>query len=415
MNSVKVFLVPFRRATRKMASKPGKHISRTAIVRPCAIGVALVVFAAFCFSTTWGQSATGQIIGNVTDPSGAAIPGARVTATNVGTNISRETTTGPDGFYQILALPIGTYDVAIRTQGFLEQKFENQHLQINQSLRIDAQMIIGSQSQIVTVKAQAAAVETENSTVGATVVGSEIQQAPLNGRNVLDLAKLEPGVTEVNPGSSSAGNYSIDGGRPDSVNYVLDGSLDNNLLDNSVVYNPNPDAIAEFHILESDYSAEYGRNAGGIISIVTKSGTNQFHGSLYDYVRNDAFDANSFFNKLQGLPRDVLKRHQFGATLGGPINKNKLFFFESYQGTRQTVRETPVGFSITPVFTPAELNGDFSHALGPGPGMRAQCARIMERSGRGDSSNSFAIRKNLVDVAGIEPATPCLQSRCSPS
>ena len=223
-------------------------------------------------------------------------------------------------------------------------------------------------------------------------------------------------MTEVNPGSSSAGNYSIDGGRPDSVNYVLDdGSLDDNLLDNSVVYNPNPDAIAEFHILESDYSAEYGRNAGGIISIVTKSGTNQFHGSLYDYVRSDAFDANSFFNKLQGLPRDVLKRHQFGATLGGPINKNKLFFFESYQGTRQTVRETPVGFSITPVFTPAELNGDFSHALGPGTGMRAQCARIMERSGRGDSSNSFAIRKNLVDVTGIEPATPCLQSRCSPS
>ncbi len=377
MKSVKVFLSLFRRAThkgadlrgtRKIARKGGKRFSRNAIVWPRVMGFA--VLAAFCLTTTWAQSPTGRIIGNVTDPSGAAIPGARVTATNVGTNISRETTTGPDGFYQILALPIGTYDVAIRTQGFLEQKFENQHLQINQSLRIDAQMTIGSQSQIVTVKAQAAGVETENSTVGATVVGSEIQQAPLNGRNALDLAKLEPGVTEVNPGSSSAGNYSIDGGRPDSVNYVLDGSLDNNLLDNSVVYNPNPDAIAEFHILESDYSAEYGRNAGGIISIVTKSGTNQFHGSLYDYVRNDAFDANSFFNKLQGLPRDVLKRHQFGATLGGPINKNKLFFFESYQGTRQTVRETPVGFSITPVFTPAELNGDFSHALGPGPGMQ---------------------------------------------
>ncbi len=145
--------------------------------------------------------------------------------------------------------------------------------------------------------------ETENSIVGGTVTGEAIFELPLNGRDTLDLLATQPGVTLTNPDSARMGNYSIGGGRTDSVTYLLDGGLNNDLLSNGVVVNPNPDAIAEFRVLESTYTAEYGRNAGGIVSIVSKSGTNQFHGTIYDYVRNTDFDANDFFNNQQNLPR----------------------------------------------------------------------------------------------------------------
>src|SRR5581483_2068107 len=177
----------------------------------------------------------------------------------------------------------------------------------------------GQVSSEVTVESTTSMVETENQTVGATVTGEAIYELPLNGRNTLDLLKTQPGVTPTNPDSSAAGNYSIGGQRTDSVTYLLDGGMNNDLLSNNVVANPNPDAVAEFRVLESNYSAEYGRNAGGIVSVVTKSGTNQLHFTAYDYLRNNYFDANSFFNNQQDLPVPVLKRNQFGGTIGGPI------------------------------------------------------------------------------------------------
>ena len=314
-------------------------------------------------ATTWGQDATGRIVGNVTDQSGALVVDVKVTARNVATDIVQETTTDKDGFFQVLALPIGTYTVTFERDGFSRQVFERQTLQINQSLRVDAKLSIGQQNEIVEVRGQAANVETVNQTVGATVQGEAIQQAPLNGRNVLNLALLQPGVTETNGDSAAAGNFSIAGGRTDSVTYLLDGGLNNNLLDNSVVFNPNPDTIAEFRILESNYSAEYGRNGGGVISVVTKSGTNQFHGSAFEFLRNDDFNANTFFNKVQGLNRDVLKRNQYGGTFGGPIKKDRLFFFVGYQGQRLSSQQT--GGDNT-VYTPAQLMGDFSNGGTPG-------------------------------------------------
>src|SRR4029077_13551422 len=171
---------------------------------------------------------------------------------------------------------------------FQRQIFENQALQINQSLRVDAKLSIGQKNETIEVKEQVGGIETVNHTIGGTVVGEAIQMAPLNGRNVLNLELMQPGVTETNPDNTSAGGFSIAGGRSDSVTYLLDGGVNNNLLDNSVVLNPNPDTIAEFRILESNYSAEYGRNGGGIISVVTKSGTNNWHGSAFDFLRNDA-------------------------------------------------------------------------------------------------------------------------------
>ena len=329
------------------------------------------VFAILAAALGWGahaQDATGRIIGTVMDPSGSAIVGATVTATNDGTKISQSVMTDENGYYQILGLPIGTYTVTAEAGGFRKQAFEHQALQINQSLRLDAKLVIGAASDTVEVTTQAANVETVNQTIGASVTGETIQRAPLNGRNVLDLAALQPGVTETNGDSSAAGKYSIAGGRSDSVTYLFDGAINNDLLSNGVVFNPNPDTIAEFRILESSYTAEYGRNGGGIISVVTKSGTNEWHGSAFEFARNDAFNANQFFNKVSAdstnnQPRNVLKRNQYGGTFGGPIRKDKIFFFVGYQGQRLSANQTSIN---APTFTPAELQGDFSHALGNG-------------------------------------------------
>jgi hypothetical protein len=326
------------------------------------ISLALLVLSVSA-KVTRGQAATGRIIGTVTDPSGAPIQGAKVTAENVATHISTDAHSDKDGLYQILSLPIGNYHVTIEAAGFREYVFDSQKLEIAQSLRLDAKLELGKQSDSIEVNVQAANIETVNQTVGSTIVGAAIQQAPLNGRNTLDLALLGPGVTETNGDSSAAGNYSIGGGRSDSVTFLLDGSVNNNLLNNGVVYNPNPDTIAEFRILESNYSAEYGRNAGGVISEVTKSGTNAFHGSGFDFLRNDDLNANSFFNKIDGLPRNDLKRNQYGGTFGGPVKKDRLFFFVGYQGQRLTSQEDSGDFQV---FTPAQLQGDFSNGGTPG-------------------------------------------------
>ena len=327
----------------------------------------LALFAVLIYvlagSALRAQDATGRIIGNVTDPSGAPIPGAQVTVTNLATKIVETTSSDASGFYQVLSLPIGEYEVTVEAASFRKEVFAHQRLQISQSLRLDARLAIGRASESIEVTSQAANVETVNQTIGTSVTGETIERAPLNGRNVLDLAALQPGVTETNPDSGAAGNYSIAGGRSDSVTYLLDGAMNNDLLDNGVVYNPNPDTIAEFRIMESDYSAEYGRNGGGIISVVTKSGTNEWHGSAFEFLRNDAFNANTFFNKVDDLPRDVLKRNQYGGTFGGPIKKDKFFFFVGYQGQRLSQQEVS---GVFPVFTPAQIQGDFSNGGVPG-------------------------------------------------
>jgi hypothetical protein len=242
------------------------------------------------------QEAGGRIVGNVTDQTGAAVVGARVTVTNVGTQISRSTAADKNGLYEVLSLPIGSYKVTIEMSGFREQAFEHQDLQINQSLRLDARLEVGQQNEVVEVTGQAANVETVNPTLGQSITSRPIVNLPLNGRDVLDLALLQPGVTEDNPDDGGAGHFNIGGGRADSVTYLLDGGVNNDLMGNGIVLNPNPDAIQEFRILTSNYTAEYGRNGAGVISVVTKSGTNRIHGSAFEFVRNTDFDANAYFN-----------------------------------------------------------------------------------------------------------------------
>ncbi len=342
------------------------------------------------------QDATGKITGIVTDASGAVIPNANVKVTNVATNVGPEVTTNKEGFYQALQLPIGLYRVTIVAPGFDTTTIESKtRLQINETLRIDATLQVGKVSNAVTVESTTSQVETESSTIAGTVTGQAIYELPLNGRNTLDLLGTQPGVSATNPDSGAAGNYSIGGARTDSVTYLLDGGLNNNLLSNGVVANPNPDAVAEFRVLENNYSAEYGRNAGGIVSVVTKSGTNQFHGTAYDYVRNSFFDANSFFNNQQSLPVPILKRNQFGGTIGGPIKKNKLFFFFSYEGQRQTALDVSQGRVNT--FTPAEANGDFSQS----PGASLVAAFLLSHPYY--QANPALAAQGIMDPATIDP------------
>ena len=226
------------------------------------------------------QDATGKITGVVTDPSGAVVANANVTVTNLGTNFTKETRTDSSGIYQALLLPIGKYKIRATAGGFENVEMVPQNaLEINQNMRVDIQLQVGKLTDTVVVESTASLVDTESATISATVTGMAIQELPLNGRNTLDLLKTQPGITPTNPDSGAQGSYSIGGQRTDSVTYLLDGGNNNSLLGNAVVANPNPDAVAEFKVIENNYTAEYGRNAGGIVSIVTKSGTNSLHGT----------------------------------------------------------------------------------------------------------------------------------------
>ena len=324
--------------------------------------VAILCITLLLSANAPAQQATAKIVGTVTDPQGAVVPAVKIIVTNVATNVSSETTTDKGGFYQVLNLPIGVYKIAARHEGFRSLEVTTAPLEINQSLRADLRLEVGGTNEQVVVEAQAAGVETVNPTLGQSVTSRPIVNMPLNGRNVLDLALLQPGVTEDNPDDGSNGQgFNVGGGRSDSITYLLDGGLNNDLVSNGVVYNPNPDSIAEFRILTSNYTAEYGRSGAGVISVVTKSGSNQFHGSAFEFLRNTDFDANEYFNKQASLPRNNLKRSQFGGTFGGPIVKNRLFFFAAYQGQRQV--ETDV-LPEQQTFMTAELqNGDFSHGI----------------------------------------------------
>ncbi len=367
-----------------------------------SIPTAVVVVSLLLAPAAWAQDATGKIAGNITDASGAGVPRAKIVVTNLETNIQKQAVTNDQGFYQVLQLPIGHYEVSAEAQGFSKSVSRPVNpLEINQTLRVDLSLEVGAASISVTVEGQAGNIETGNSTVGGTVTGEAIFELPLNGRNSLDLLATQPGVTLTNPDSTAAGNYSIGGGRTDSVTYLLDGGLNNDLLDNSIVVNPNPDAVAEFRVLESTYTAEYGRNAGGIVSVVSKSGTNQFHGTLYDYVRNTDFDANDFFNNQQGLPRSVLRRNQYGGTFGGPILRNKLFFFFAYQGQRQT--QDQLQGSVT-TYTPAEAMGDFSQ-LGSAP-TNPVANFLQAQLAQGNTyyqSNATLAAQGIINPSSIDP------------
>ena len=364
-----------------MSSRTCQRSSYSPWARQAAIAVSL---AALIFAVSVGaQNTNGRVIGIVTDPQGAAVAGAKVAVANTGTNVNWNTVTDGRGSFQVLDVPIGMYTITVESRGFARARIEPQELTINQALRVDVSLKLGAANETVEVQSRAAQVETVNPTIGGTVTGKAIQDLPLNGRNTLDLALTQPGVIPIaddigtygtsNGGSTETGlgGISVAGGRGDAITYLLDGGMNNRTTSNQVVFNPNPEAVEEFKLLENNYTAEYGRNGGGTISVVLKSGTNALHGSLFEYLRNDAFNANDYIDNELGNPRQVLKRNQFGGVIGGPITlgkwlngKDRFFFFFGYQGQRQTATVNQ-GFVTT--YTPAELGGDFSNFQGAGP------------------------------------------------
>jgi hypothetical protein len=319
---------------------------KKSFLRFSALAVLLFAAAGLAF----GQD-TGYISGTVTDKSGAAVAGADVTLTNVKGSISRNTTTNTDGAYVISGLPGDTYDVSVTAKGF--QKFTAKRIVLNvaEKQRVDVQLTVGSLTEEIVVTGESVTqVETTSSDITSTITGKQIDNLVLNGRNFTQLVTLAPGV--VNQTGQDEGTvgvygnvaYSMNGGRTEYNNWELDGgdNMDNGSNSTLNVY-PNPEAIAEFKVLTSSYGAQYGRNGSGTVEVETKSGGTTFHGSAFEYLRNDMFNANEFFNNSSGIARPTYKKHDFGYTIGGPVyipkvynkDKKKTFFFFSEEWRRE--------------------------------------------------------------------------------
>ncbi|HLJ18328.1 MAG TPA: TonB-dependent receptor [Bryobacteraceae bacterium] len=319
-------------------------------------GLIACVFMCVC---AFAQITTTTIIGTVTDSTGGTIPNAKVTATNTGTNLARSVETDSEGQYTIDLLPVGTYQVDVAAQGFKKYRQSGITLDINRTARVDAVLDIGALTDTVTVTGDAPLVNTSNPQIGRTVSNRQITDLPIVNRNVYTLLTLTPGVeSSANsivlgyPEQRTMINGGTDGGAG-TVNYFLDGGTNMTGLRNTGNILPNPDAVQEFRVITNSYSAEFGRFSGGVINIITKSGTNQLHGSLFEFLRNDKLNANLY----DAVSKAPLRRNQFGGSIGGPIKKDKTFFFGTYSGLRQ---EQPQFFNAAVVPTPAQRTGDFS-------------------------------------------------------
>ncbi len=327
-------------------------------------------------SSVSAQNVNGTFTGLITDSAGAVVPNATVRARNSATAATFTTQSDGEGVYWLRAVPVGVYDITAEVSGF--QKFEARdvRVQVNETIRVDVKLNIGSTSETVTVTAAGTTVDTASATLKAVVDQKRIEELPLNGRNPTQLMRLIVGVTNdpganVTSGTTYPGTnpVSVNGGRSNTTNYVLDGAQNNDLYSNAPNPLPNPDALQEFSVQTNNFSAEFGRQSGGIVNAVTRSGTNEFHGSAFEFVRNQALNAANFFSPIVNGSKvgDGLKRNQFGGTFGGPVlipklynGRDKTFFFFSYQGT--LLRRTP--FSAAQIVpTAAQKNGDFSSLL----------------------------------------------------
>jgi hypothetical protein len=318
-------------------------------VHPCHSAALWLVLAAAVLtaSPAAAQQATAQVNGTVTDSSGAIVVGARITLRNSQTGITRNTNTNKDGVYLFTLIPIGDYELAVEQKSFKRFEQKGITLDINQNAKIDIALRAGAPSEVVEVSGNASQVDATSATLGKVETGQRILDLPLVERDTLQLGLLQAGVFAPDPDDGSGNPFSVSGQRSESLTFLIDGADNNDFLGNNIVVSPNPDAVAEFKILTNNYDAEYGRTSGGIVNQVIKSGTNAFHGSLFEFFRNDVLNARDYFLS----ERTSFKRNLFGGSVGGPIVKNKTFFFGSYQGARR--REGQVAPLLT-VLTPAE-------------------------------------------------------------
>src|SRR5215471_3539317 len=317
--------------------------------------------------------ATGAIAGVITDTSNSVLPGVTIDVTNEETGLVRSAATGLDGFFAVRLLNPGRYSVKATLPGFRTTVREHVAVVVNETVRTDMTMQVGQLEERVVVQGQTPLVETTNATLGVVVDRQKVVDLPLNGRNFTQLGTLIPGVVappaalggqdgNATPGGfgNVTGGFNVNGQRNQSNNFLLDGATNNDSFNTGFVLRPPPDAIQEFKILTHSYDAEYGRNAGSVVNVVTKSGTNDWHGGAWEFNRSDALQARNFFVPST-QPKPKLKQNQFGAALGGPLVTDKLFAFGYYEGYRNVSGTT----TTLIVLTPEQRRGDFSAVTAP--------------------------------------------------
>lgn len=301
----------------------------------------VLIFGLLPIASLQGQSGNATITGTVTDPSGAAINGATITVRDAATGFSRTTVSNETGNYNLPGLRPGVYTVNVESQGFRRYQQSNFQVEVDQTARLDVQMQLGQTTEVVEVQATAQLLHTENATVGSVIDTKKIVELPLNGRNFVQLALLVPGVTPGQPGNGRGGGISIGGARSEQNAFQLDGVSNTDQWDSGISFRPSVDAIQEFKIEVNNYSAEFGKGAGGQINVVTKSGTNRLTGSLWEFHRNDAVQARNLFQRDPNFVNSKGEfiappfiQNQFGTAVGGPVIKDRTFFFGYYEGFR---------------------------------------------------------------------------------
>src|SRR5579872_336539 len=339
---------------------------RNSILRVLIIPAALLAFS-LTADRVFAQFTTASLSGNVLDTSGASIPDARVTVQNLDTGFTQTVATGPAGDYLFPRLPVGKYKLTVEKQGLTTYVQSGIVLTVNQSATQNVSMSVGAVSQEVTITGDASLVTTQSATISQVINQRQVVDLPLDGRQVQQLVFLSVGVTDTSEhycgancegGTIPGQQYAkANGTFSESINYQMDGVAYNDTYINANLPFPNPDAIQEFSVQDSNLSAEYGNAVGGVVNVVSKSGTNQIHGDVFEFLRNGDFNARNFFAPAQ----DQIKRNQFGGSVGGPILKDRLFYFGTYQGTRYA--NAPQG-NIEFVPTAQERSGNFSDLTG---------------------------------------------------
>lgn len=344
---------------RKVSLKPALALERLFLAF-CAVLLVLAL-------PSRAQEVTASITGQVTDPSGAAIVGAKITVTDTQRGTQYTSQTNSDGRYQISNILVGTYKVKAENPGFESATVSNLTLELNQVAKIDFPMQMGNVATTVEVTSTAPLLQTQSTELGQVIDARTNTTLPLATRNYVQLTLLAPGSVHPDPSTFTNGQTTANSGRPyvngnreQANNFILDGMDNNQVSDNLVGYAPSVDAIQEFNEITQNAPAEFGNFMGGIVSTSIKSGSNAFHGDVFEFFRNDVLNANSWSNNFTGSPRAKLRWNEFGGTFGGPIVRDKLFFFVDYQGSRF---DTPTSTSATSLLTPQERMGDFSQLL----------------------------------------------------
>src|SRR5215216_4286443 len=299
------------------------------MLRRFVLHILVVTLIAACAITTAAQTSTSRITGRVVDAKQASIPGATITITNEATGVSQTQTTTEAGVYTFEALPVGDYTVAVEQNGFKKFLKTGNHLEVNTPLTVDMALEIGQVSETVTVQGGPEQLQTANATIGNVVEQKAIETLPLNGRNPLTLLLLEPGVVQRSFGGAGSGVH-VNGSRDRAYNVTIDGiEANESSVPNPVsnLYRISPDNVQEFKVTTNNATAEEGRNSGASISIATRSGTSDFHGTGFYFLRNEALNANEWYANAQNAPKPLIRMGQFGFEAGGPAWKNKKTFF----------------------------------------------------------------------------------------